>query len=224
MSLCHSVEGAVWTNENVMQIAISGNIGAGKTELTKLLSKHFGWRAVYGPAEENPYLGSFSEDMRRWSFNMVIHSLYANFSQLADLQTAGCDFIKDRSLFDDARVFAPNLQSMGLMTTRDLSTYNELFDLMYSLLPKPDLLIYLQADVPTLIRHIQKRGREYESSIRLDYLTNLNDRYEQFAEEYEGQILVIDTVENDFVENREALGDIINKIEAARGGLFAYQG
>lgn len=224
MSLCHSVEGAVWTNENVMQIAISGNIGAGKTELTKLLSKHFGWRAVYGPAEENPYLGSFSEDMRRWSFNMVIHSLYANFSQLADLLTAGCDFIKDRSLFDDARVFAPNLQSMGLMTTRDLSTYNELFDLMYSLLPKPDLLIYLQADVPTLIRHIQKRGREYESSIRLDYLTNLNDRYEQFAEEYEGQILVIDTVENDFVENREALGDIINKIEAARGGLFAYQG
>lgn len=224
MSLCHSVEGAVWTNENVMQIAISGNIGAGKTELTKLLSKHFGWRAVYGPAEENPYLGSFSEDMRRWSFNMVIHSLYANFSQLADLQTAGCDFIKDRSLFDDARVFAPNLQSMGLMTTRDLATYNELFDLMYSLLPKPDLLIYLQADVPTLIRHIQKRGREYESSIRLDYLTNLNDRYEQFAEEYEGQILVIDTVENDFVENREALGDIINKIEAARGGLFAYQG
>ena len=224
MSLCHSVVETVWTNENVMQIAISGNIGAGKTELTKLLSKHFGWRAVYGPAEENPYLGSFSEDMRRWSFNMVIHSLYANFSQLADLQTAGCDFIKDRSLFDDARVFAPNLQSMGLMTTRDLATYNELFDLMYSLLPKPDLLIYLQADVPTLIRHIQKRGREYESSIRLDYLTNLNDRYEQFAEEYEGQILVIDTVENDFVENREALGDIINKIEAARGGLFAYQG
>ena len=221
MSLCSNVEGVVWLNENVMQIAISGNIGAGKTELTKLLSRHFGWRAVFGPAEENPYLGSFSEDMRRWSFNMVVHSLYSNFSQLSDLQEAGCDFIKDRSLFDDARVFAPNLQSMGLMTTRDLTTYTELFELMYSLLPKPDLLIYLHADVPTLIRHIQKRGREYESSIRLDYLTNLNDRYEQFADEYEGQMLVVDTVENDFVENRAALGDIINKIEAARGGLFA---
>ena len=210
--------------KNVMQIAISGNIGAGKTELTKLLAKHFGWRAVYGPTEENPYLGSFSEDMRRWSFNMVMHSLYANFSQLSDLQEAGCDFIKDRSLFDDARVFAPNLQSMGLMTTRDLTTYTSMFELVYSLLPKPDLLIYLHADVPTLIKHIQKRGREYENSIRLDYLTNLNDRYEQFADEYEGKMLVVDTVENDFVENRAVLGDIINKIDAARGGLFAYQG
>lgn len=223
MSFFSSVKGAMWPNENVMQIAISGNIGAGKTELTRLLSKHFGCRAVYGPAEENPYLGSFSEDMRRWSFNMVVHSLYANFDQLADLQAAGGDFIKDRSLYDDARVFAPNLQSMGLMTTRDLATYTSLFELMYNLLPKPDLLIYLHADVPTLIRHIQKRGREYENSIRLDYLTNLNDRYEQMAEEYEGRILVVDTVENDFVENREALGEIINNINAQFNGLFANE-
>lgn len=205
-----------------MQIAISGNIGAGKTELTKLLSKHYGYRAVYGPTEENPYLASFSEDMRRWSFNMVVHSLYANFQQLADLQAIGESFIKDRSLYDDACIFAPNLQSMGLMTSRDLATYNELFDLIYSLLPKPDLVIYLRGDVTTLIRHIQKRGRDYESSIRLDYLTNLNDRYENWAESYEGKMLIVDTDELDFVENRAALGQIINRIDAEFNSLFAH--
>ena len=222
MSLCLRMEQALWRKEKNMQIAISGNIGAGKTELTKLLSKHFECRAVYGPAEDNPYLSSFSEDMRRWSFNMVVHSLYANFQQLAEIHASGVDFIKDRSLFDDAYIFAPNLQSMGLMTTRDLTTYTELFELMYSLLPKPDLLIYLHADVPTLIRHIQKRGREYENSIRLDYLTNLNDRYELFAQNYEGKILEVDTTTCDFVEDRSALATIIERINAEFKGLFSY--
>lgn len=203
-----------------MQIAISGNIGAGKTELTKLLSRHYGYRAIYGPSEENPYLNSFYEDMRRWSFNMMVHTLYANVRQLAELQQSGVSFVRDRSLYDDAAVFAPNLNSMGLITTRDLNTYNKLFELTYSLISKPDLIIYVRGDVPTLIRHIQKRGRELESSIRLDYLSNLNDRYERWASEYEGKLLVVDTDELDFVERREDLGYIIEKIDAEFNGLF----
>ena len=203
-----------------MQIAISGNIGAGKTELTKLLSKHYGYRAVYGPSEENPYLNSFYEDMRRWSFNMMVHSLYANIKQLSELQASGDSFIRDRSLYDDAYVFAPNLQSMGLMTTRDLTTYTKLAEAMMSLLPKPDLVVYVRGDVPTLVKHIQKRGREYERGIRLDYLTNLNARYEHWASSYEGKMVVVDTDECDFVENREDLGLVINRIDAELGGLF----
>ncbi len=206
-----------------MQIAISGNIGAGKTELTKLLSRHYGYRAVYGPSEENPYLNSFYEDMRRWSFNMMVHSLYANVKQLAELSETGESFVRDRSLYDDACIFAPNLQSMGLMTSRDLDTYTKLFEMTYSLLPKPDLLIYVRGEVPTLIRHIQKRGREYERSIRLDYLTNLNDRYENWAASYKGKMLVVDTDEYDFVENRGDLGLIINKIDAEFNSLFGNE-
>lgn len=209
-----------WLEKMNMQIAISGNIGAGKTELTKLLSKHYGYRAVYGPSEENPYLNSFYEDMRRWSFNMMVHSLYANIMQLTELKATGVSFIRDRSLYDDAAIFAPNLHDMGLLTTRDLTTYTKLFEMTYSLLPKPDLLIYVRADVPTLIRHIQKRGRQYESSIRLDYLTNLNNRYEKWAAGYEGKMLVVDTDEHDFVENRSDLGLIINNIDAEFNSLF----
>ena len=218
-----SKKGIVWHKKNSMQIAISGNIGAGKTELTKLLSKHYGYRAVFGPSEENPYLNSFYEDMRRWSFNMMVHSLYANARQLTDLQASGESFVRDRSLYDDAYIFAPNLQSMGLMTTRDLTTYTKLFEMIYALLPKPDLLIYVRGDVPTLIRHIQKRGREYESSIRLDYLTNLNSRYESWAAGYDGKMLVVDTDEHDFVENREDLGWVINKIDAEFNSLFGNE-
>lgn len=203
-----------------MQIAISGNIGAGKTELTRLLAKHYGYRAVYGPTEENPYLSSFYEDMRRWSFNMMVSSLCANIKQLAELKESGESFVRDRSLFDDVYIFAPNLHSMGLMTSRDLATYTRLFEMTYSLLPKPDLMIYLRGEVPTLIRHIQKRGRQIETSIRLDYLTNLNNRYESWAENYEDKMLVVDVDELDFVENREDLGVIINKIDAEFNGLF----
>ena len=204
-----------------MQIAISGNIGAGKTELTRLLSRHYGYRAVFGPSEENPYLNSFYEDMRRWSFNLMMHSLWESTKQLLELQATGESFIRDRSLYDDAAIFAPNLQSMNLMNTRDLTTYTRMFETVYSLLPKPDLLIYVRGDVPTLIRHIQKRGREYESGIRLDYLTNLNNRYEHWASEYEGRMLTVDTDELDFVENREHLGLIINKIDSIFNSLFA---
>ena len=204
-----------------MQIAISGNIGAGKTELTKLLSKHYGYCAVYGPSEENPYLNSFYEDMRRWSFNMMVHSLYAGVKELSELAKSGESFIRDRSLFDDAYIFAPNLQSMGLMTTRDLTTYTKLVETMLALLPEPDLVVYVRGDVPTLVKHIQKRGREYERGIRLDYLTNLNNRYENWANEYEGKMMVVDIDEYDFVERREDLGLIINRIDAEINGLFA---
>lgn len=210
-----------WRDRKDMQIAISGNIGAGKTELTKLLSRHYGYRAIYGPSEENPYLNSFYEDMRRWSFNMMVHTLCSNIRQLTELRNSGENFVRDRSLYDDAAIFAPNLQSMGLMTTRDLTTYTRLFDIAYSLLPKPDLLIYVRGDVPTLIRHIQKRGRDLESGIRLDYLTNLNQRYEQWAEQYDGKMLVVDTDVLDFVERREDLGHIIEKIDAEFNSLFA---
>ncbi len=205
-----------------MQIAVSGNIGSGKTELTRLLAKHYGYRAVYGPTDENPYLSSFYEDMRRWSFNMMVHSLCSNIGQLAELKKTGESFVRDRSLFDDVYVFAPNLQSMGLMTTRDLATYTRLFEMTYPLLPQPDLLIYLRSDVPTLIRHIQKRGRQLESSIRLDYLTNLNNRYDNWASTYEGKLLVVDTEELDFVENREDLGTVINRIDAEFNSLFGH--
>lgn len=203
-----------------MRIAISGNIGAGKTELTRLLSRHYGYRAVYGPSEENPYLNSFYEDMRRWSFNMMVYSLYAGVKELSELAKSGESFVRDRSLYDDAYVFAPNLQSMGLMTTRDLTTYTKMVETVLELLPKPDLLVYVRGDVPTLVKHIQKRGREYERGIRLDYLTNLNARYERWASSYEGKMVVVDTDECDFVENRENLGLIINRIDAELGGLF----
>jgi deoxyadenosine/deoxycytidine kinase len=206
-----------------MQIAIAGNIGAGKTELTRLLSKHYGYHAVYGVSEENPYLNSFYEDMRRWSFNMMIHTLYSNLKQLAELNSTNSSFIRDRSMYDDAYIFAPNLHSMGLMTTRDLNTYTKLFEMAYGLLPQPDLVIYVRGDVPTLIRHIQKRGREYESSIRLDYLTNLNKRYDEWAQNYEGKMLVVDTDQLDFVENRADLGSVINKIDVEFNSLFAIK-
>ena len=151
---------------------------------------------------------------------MMVHMLYANVKQLAGLAAEGVSFVRDRSLYDDAAVFAPNLQGIGVMTTRDLATYTKLFELTYGLIPKPDLLIYVRGDVPTLIRHIQKRGRELERGIRLDYLTNLNVRYEQWAEQYEGNMLVVDTDVLDFVERREDLGVIIEKIDAQFNGLF----
>ena len=204
-----------------MQIAISGNIGAGKTELTKLLSKHYGYTAISGTTDENPYLNSFYEDMRRWSFNMMVYSLYSNIKQLDELNRNNVSFIRYRSLYDDAYIFAPNLQSMGLMTTRDLTTYSELFEMSYSLLPQPDLLIYLKCDVPTLIRNIQSRGREYENSIRLDYLTGLNRRYEDWVENYnKGKIIVVDLNKLDFVAKEEDLGAVYNMIDADINSLF----
>ena len=203
-----------------MHIAIAGNIGSGKTTLTRLLAKHFGWTPHFEEVDHNPYLDSFYEDMQRWSFNIQIFFLNSRFRQVIDIRNSGKDVIQDRTIYEDAMIFAPNLYSMGLMESRDFENYRSLFDLMSKFLQAPDLLIYLRASVPTLMRQIAKRNRDYEQSIRLDYLSNLNERYEEWINGYkEGKLLVID-MDNLELEKPEDLGIIIDKIEASLNGLF----
>ena len=203
-----------------MHIAIAGNIGSGKTTLTRLLAKHFGWTPHFEEVDHNPYLDSFYEDMQRWSFNIQIFFLNSRFRQVIDIRNSGKDVVQDRTIYEDAMIFAPNLYSMGLMEARDFENYRSLFDLMSKFLQAPDLLIYLRASVPTLIRQIAKRNRDYEQSIRLDYLSNLNDRYEEWISGYkEGKLLIIES-DNLELENPEDLGGIIEKIEASLNGLF----
>ena len=203
-----------------MHIAIAGNIGSGKTTLTRLLSKHFGWTPHFEEVDHNPYLDSFYEDMQRWSFNIQIFFLNSRFRQVIDIRNSGKDVVQDRTIYEDAMIFAPNLYSMGLMESRDFENYRSLFELMTKFLQPPDLLIYLRASVPTLIRQIAKRNRDYEQSIRLDYLSNLNDRYEEWISGYkDGKLLIID-MDNLDVEKPEDLSIIIEKIEASLNGLF----
>ncbi|MBP5798073.1 MAG: deoxynucleoside kinase [Bacteroidales bacterium] len=203
-----------------MHIAIAGNIGSGKTTLTRLLAKHFGWTPHFEEVDHNPYLDSFYEDMQRWSFNIQIFFLNSRFRQVIDIRNSGKDVIQDRTIYEDAMIFAPNLYSMGLMESRDFENYRSLFDLMSKFLQAPDLLIYLRASVPTLIRQIAKRNRDYEQSIRLDYLSNLNDRYEEWISNYkEGKLLIIESDKLE-LENPEDLGTIVEKIEASLNGLF----
>jgi|ERR1019366_2368291 deoxyadenosine/deoxycytidine kinase len=208
-----------------MHIAIAGNIGSGKTTLTTLLAKHYKWQPHFEDADENPYLNDFYEDMQRWSFNLQVYFLNNRFGQVQKIRNSGKTVIQDRTMYEDAYIFAPNLHSMGLMTTRDFENYYAVFKLMESYLTPPDLLIYLRAAVPTLVKQIQKRGRDYENAIRLDYLTRLNERYEAFISSYEkehptAKLLVIDVDNNNFSENAEDLGLIINKIDAEINGLF----
>lgn len=204
-----------------MHIAVAGNIGSGKTSLTELLAEHYKWDPHYEDVEENPYLNDFYDDMQRWSFNLQVYFLTSRFSQILSIRESGKDFIQDRTIFEDAYIFAPNLHSMGLMTTRDFENFFSMFNLIGSFIQPPDLLIYLRASVPTLVRNIQSRGREYEESIRIDYLKSLNDRYESWISSYSrGKILIIDVDENDFMENKEDLGKIISKIDAEINGLF----
>lgn len=204
-----------------MHIAIAGNIGAGKTTLTKLLSKHYKWDTHYEDAEENPYLNDFYKDMQRWSFNLQIYFLNSRLNQIQDIRESKKTVIQDRTIYEDAYIFAPNLHAMGLMTTRDFDNYIALFDSMMVFVAPPDLLIYLRASVPTLVNQIQKRGREYEESIRLDYLKRLNERYEAWISTYEsGKLLILEVDDNNFSENAEDLGKIITKIDAEIHGLF----
>ncbi len=203
-----------------MHIAVAGNIGSGKTTLTRLLAKHFGWTPHYEEVDHNPYLDSFYEDMQRWSFNIQIFFLNSRFRQVIDIRNSGKDVIQDRTIYEDAKIFAPNLYAMGLMESRDFENYRSLFDLMAQFLKAPDLLIYLRASVPTLMRQIAKRNRDYEQSIRLDYLSNLNDRYEEWIGSYkEGKLLIID-IDNIELEKPEDLGSVVEKIEASLNGLF----
>lgn len=208
-----------------MHIAVSGNIGSGKTTLTTLLSKHYKWTAQYEDADSNPYLNDFYEDMQRWSFNLQVYFLNSRFQQMIDIRRNKKTIIQDRTIYEDAYIFAPNLHSMGLMTTRDFENYIALFGLMQSFVQPPDLLIYLRASIPTLVEQIQKRGREYEKAIRLDYLQRLNERYEawitRYTDEHKGsRLLIIDIDENKFSEKKEDFGKIVRKIDGELHGLF----
>ena len=204
-----------------MHIAIAGNIGSGKTTLTTKISKHYKWEAHYEDVENNPYLNDFYKDMQRWSFNLQVYFLNSRFRQVINIRESGKKYIQDRTIYEDAYIFAPNLHSMGLMSTRDFENYMQIFNLMDEFIQCPDLLVYLRASVPTLVDQIQKRGRDYENSIRLDYLTRLNERYEAWADEYKkGKMLIIDVDNINFADQEEDLGKIIEKIDGEINGLF----
>lgn len=204
-----------------MHIAIAGNIGAGKTTLTKLLAQHFKWEPHFEDVLENPYLEDFYNQMERWSFNLQIYFLNHRFQQVVQIRESGKSIIQDRTIYEDAYIFAPNLHAMGLLSGRDFENYKTLFDLMESVTKSPDLLIYLRSSVPNLVGQIQKRGREYENSISIDYLSRLNERYEAWIHGYDkGKLLIIDVDQIDFVNKPEDLGTIITKIDAELHGLF----
>lgn len=204
-----------------MHIAVAGNIGSGKTTLSGLLAKHLKWEAHYEDVDTNPYLHSFYEDMQRWSFNLQVYFLNSRFRHIIKIRQSGKTVIQDRTIYEDAYIFAPNLHAMNLMSTRDFENYKSLFELISSLIKPPDLIIYLRASVPTLVSQIQKRGREYESAIRIDYLKNLNDMYEEWAENYKlSKMLIIDVDNLKVDENAEHLAVVIDKVNAELHGLF----
>ena len=202
-------------------IAIAGNIGAGKTTLTELLSKHYKWIPQFEDVDHNPYLTDFYEDMARWSFELQIYFLNSRLKQLIEIDHGTETVIQDRTIYEDANIFAPNLHDMSLMSTRDFNNYYHFFETLKKMIKPPDLLIYLKASVPALVAQIQKRGREYEDNIRLDYLKKLNQLYDKWIDNYtEGPLLVIDVDHVNFAENEEHLGEIINKIDRLLYGLF----
>jgi len=204
-----------------MHIAIAGNIGSGKTTLTTLLAKHYRYTPHFEQVDDNPYLNDFYKDMTRWSFNLQVFFLRSRFAQIAELQQNGQKVVQDRTIYEDAHIFAPNLHAMGLMTTRDFENYQSLFELMENFISAPDLLIYLRAGVPKLVENIQRRGREYEEAIRLDYLNRLNERYEAWVSTYDkGKLLIIDVDDNRFHESQQDLGAIIERIDGKLHGLF----
>jgi len=204
-----------------MHIAIAGNIGSGKTTLTSLLAKHYKWQPHFEDADDNPYLNDFYEDMQRWSFNLQVYFLNCRFGQVQDIRKSGKTVIQDRTIYEDANIFAPNLHEMGLMSKRDFDNYYQFFQTLKTMVQPPDLLIYLKASVPTLVSQIQKRGREYEENIRLDYLKKLNEYYNKWIDSYkEGPLLVIDCDKNKFAENDEQFGEIISKVDGMLFGLF----
>ncbi len=205
----------------VKHLAIAGNIGAGKTTLCEALGKHFGWEVHYEDADNNPYLSDFYMDMRRWSFNLQVHFLHNRYKQVLDIQNGAATVVQDRTIYEDANIFAPNLHDMGLMERRDFENYRSLFDTMTSQINPPDLLIYLKASIPTLVEHIQQRGRDYEGSISIDYLKRLNERYENWIATYkEGKLLVINADEIDFFNRPEDLGKVLHRVSTELNGLF----
>lgn len=203
-----------------MHIAIAGNIGSGKTTLTKMLVSHYGWIPKYESVDFNPYLADFYEDMERWSFNLQIYFLNKRFKDVVEISKTDDVIIQDRTIYEDARIFAPNLHDMGLMSSRDFETYSDLFDLMMSLVKMPDLLIYLKSSIPNLVSQIQKRGREYEKTIRIDYLTGLNNKYENWIKDYKGHLLVIDADRYKFGNREEDFEAVTSMIDSELFGLF----
>ena len=203
-----------------MHIAIAGNIGAGKTTLTKLLSKHFKWEAHFEDVDDNPYLDDFYHSMERWSFNLQIYFLNSRYNSILQFQKNKKSIIQDRTIYEDANIFAPNLHSMGLMSTRDFETYQKMFDSLNHTIKPPDLMIYLRASIPTLVNNIQKRGRDYEESIRLDYLKRLNERYEAWISSYKHRHIIIEVDDLNYAERPEDLGKVIDRIQTELNGLF----
>ncbi|MBO4916928.1 MAG: deoxynucleoside kinase [Bacteroidales bacterium] len=203
-----------------MHIAVAGNIGSGKTTLTKMLAAHYGWTPKFESVDYNPYLADYYEDMERWSFNLQIYFLNKRFKDVVDISKTDEVIIQDRTIYEDARIFAPNLHAMGLMSTRDFENYTDLFDLMMSMVNPPDLLIYLKSSIPNLVAQIQKRGREYEKGIRIDYLTGLNDRYEQWIAGYKGNLLIVDADNVKFANKPEDFEKVTDMIDAKLFGLF----
>lgn len=209
------------SKKNIKHIAIAGNIGAGKTTLTNLLAKNFHWEPQFEDVENNPYLNDFYDDMPRWSFNLQVYFLNSRFQQVIEMNKSEKTIIQDRTIYEDAEIFAPNLHEMGLMSSRDFDNYKGLYSSIISQIDPPDLLIYMKASIPTLVDNIQKRGREYEDSIRLDYLKKLNEFYNSWIGKYDmGKLLVIDCDKLNFVDNKEDLAEIYNKVQAELNGLF----
>ncbi|HEY9196436.1 MAG TPA: deoxynucleoside kinase [Mucilaginibacter sp.] len=204
-----------------MHIAIVGNIGAGKTTLTEMLARNYGWDPLFEAVDNNPYLEDFYSDMKRWSFNLQIYFLNSRYRQIIDIQKSGRNILQDRTIYEDAYIFAENLHDMGLMTTRDYENYQSIFDNITEFIKPPDLLVYLKASVPTLVSNIQRRGREYEIGIRLDYLSKLNEKYDKWIKNYKlGKLLILDKDNLDFANNTEDMGTIVQLIEREINGLF----
>ncbi len=202
-------------------VAIAGNIGAGKSSLTRLLSEYFGWQPYYEQVDDNPYLSDFYDDMRRWSFNLQVFFLSSRFNHQRGIEESATSVVQDRSIYEDAEIFARNLYEMGLMAQRDFENYTGLFGIMTSYLKPPDLLVYLRASVPTLVRHIQARGRSFETTIRIEYLEQLNGRYEDWIERYElGPKMIVDVDELDFVNNDEDRSSLLRRIDSRLFGFF----
>ena len=206
-----------------MHIAIAGNIGCGKTTLTNMLAKHYGWTPRFESVDFNPYLSDFYEDMARWSFNLQIYFLNKRFKDVVDISKSDEYIIQDRTIYEDARIFAPNLHERGFMSDRDFDNYCDLFDLMMSLVKMPDLMIYVRCSIPTLVAQIQKRGRSYEASMRIDYLQGLNDKYEKWISEYKGKLLIIDGDKIKFGDNPEDFRWVTDRIDAELFGLFPFE-